>query len=82
MMMGAESAAARAEAAVAQVAAFGEPLGLGRAAERVRAVTGEAVRAVARAALDHAAAGHAAASAVGPRQGLAAAGAFAASFAA
>jgi predicted Zn-dependent peptidase len=80
LMMGAESPAARAEAAVGQIAVFGAPLSLDEIARRIRAVTADDVRDAARAALAGGRAGKAAASAVGPKPGLAAGDVFTNSF--
>lgn len=71
LMMGCEGPAARVEAAVGQTFTLGAPMALADMAGRVRAVTAEDVRAVARAALSGPAA-----ACVGPKRGLASAGRF------
>lgn len=80
LMMAAESPAARAEAAVAQVAVLGAPVSLAETARRIRRVDALAVQAAASDALAGAAEGRAAAAVVGPKTGLAAADTFAAWF--
>ena len=80
MMMAAESPAARCEAAVSQTLLYGAPLPLSAISARIRAVTVEDVTRVARAAVAAARQGQAAASAIGPEKGLAAAQVFTASF--
>ena len=80
MMMGAESPAARCEAAVSQTLLFGRPLALNEVAERIRRVDKAAVQEQARAAVAAGGEGLAAAAAIGPAAGLAAAPLFAARF--
>jgi predicted Zn-dependent peptidase len=77
ILMAAESPGARAEAAVSQTIVFGAPLRAEDVTARLQAATADDVRTVAQACI---AADVAAASAVGPKQGLAAAQVFGASF--
>lgn len=80
MMMAAESPSARCEGAVSQTLLYGAPISLADIGARVRAVTADQVRDVARAAVAAGRAGKAASSAVGPEKGLASAAAFGAQF--
>jgi predicted Zn-dependent peptidase len=80
MMMAAESPAARCEAAVSQTLLYGHPLALSEVAARVRKITAQDVQAAAARALGAGKLKGVAASAVGPKKGLASAQAFAASF--
>jgi predicted Zn-dependent peptidase len=81
MMMAAESPAARCEAAVSQTLLYGRPLPLADVSARVRRVERQAVQQAARQAVSDAEKGFAAAAAIGPASGLAAAPLFTASFA-
>ena len=80
MMMAAESPAARCEGAVSQTLLYGRPLTLAEVGARVRSVTAERVQAAAQTAVTAGQAGGAAASAVGPKSGLASANAFGSMF--
>ncbi|MEN9855950.1 MAG: hypothetical protein RLZZ157_1076 [Pseudomonadota bacterium] len=75
VMMGAESPVARCEGGVGQVFLHGRPLPLTEISTRLRAVTPDAIQAIARNALTQKST--AAASAIGPKQGLTASKAFA-----
>jgi predicted Zn-dependent peptidase len=78
VMMAAESPSARCEGAVGQTLLYGRPMTLSDVSARVRGVSGDQVREVARVALAAGRAGGAAASAVGPQKGLASAHSFSA----
>lgn len=81
IMMAAESPAARCEAAVSQTLLYGRPLPLADVSARIRRVEMLAVQQSARQAIAAAEQGFAAAAAIGPAAGLAAAPLFTASFA-